>query len=332
MENYKVREHITLKTSHIVGQYYRFLKKTKVLTDVQIFHAIFLIILLPHYEFKRRLIDEVKTWYDLASNGQFIFKDKIIELNHHEDEVELNNNSFLFTITIQVIVKLLNKTNVANRFLFLNYLQEKEVKNLIYEKLQEGIMGINNEYSLTQNKIKENIINFFTVESYAVEVYNIKDLISFSLDWPVVSENNSDQTILINNLDDLLDTGTKEELKEKHQIYALCSGSIHNNHSNKYEYLNLINKGKTLYRKTDLFATGIEENFANDHFICVDCIIERYAPIQLLIDEDLTTNEEIKKIYNESTVFEVDRIILSNSIIKYMPISHDDRKRLLSIC
>lgn len=29
MENYKVREHITLKTSHIVGQYYRFLKKPK---------------------------------------------------------------------------------------------------------------------------------------------------------------------------------------------------------------------------------------------------------------------------------------------------------------
>lgn len=80
------------------------LKKTKALTDAQIFHAIFLIILLPHYEFKRRLFDEVKTWYDLAYNGQFIFKDKTIEFNPHEDEVELNNNSFLFTITIQVIV------------------------------------------------------------------------------------------------------------------------------------------------------------------------------------------------------------------------------------
>ncbi len=190
-------------------------------------------------------------------------------------------------------------------------------------------MGINNEYSLTQNKIKENVINFFSVETYAVEVYNIKDLIHFSIDWPVDSENNSDQIILINNLDDLLDTGTKEELKEKHQICALCSGSIHNNHSNKYEYLNLINEGKTLYRKTDLFATGIEENFANDHFICIDCIIERFAPIQLLIDDGLISEDYIKSLDKNNITYKLDDIIIRSKIIKYMPIDFEKRKRLL---
>lgn len=96
-------------------------------------------------------------------------------------------------------------------------------------------------------------------------------------------------------------------MKEKHQICALCNGSIHNNHSSKYETLKVISEDKTLYRKTDMFAIGIEENFKNNHYICVDCIIKRFAPIQLLIDD----------------------IILRSNIIKYMPLDFEERKRLI---
>ena len=331
MEDYKATEHLILKTSHIVGQYYKFLKKTNVLNDIQILHTIFLIILLPHCDNKKSLFEEIKLWYDLSSKGQFIFNEKTIEFNHDDNEIELKNNLFLFTITVQIIVKLLNVAKVANNSVFLNYLQEKEVKQLIYESLQEGIMGINNELSLTQYKLKENTINFFSVNVNAIEVYNVKNLFNITLDEQISSDKNNDQTVLIDNLDDLVDTGSKGELKEKYQICALCSGSIHNNHSNKYEYLNLINEGKTLYRKTDLFATGLEENFKNNHYICIDCVIERFAPIQLLIDDGLITEKTIKNIDNKDMVFEIDRLILKNNIIKFMPYTHEERIKLLSI-
>ena len=118
-------------------------------------------------------------------------------------------------------------------------------------------------------------------------------------------------------------------MKERYQICALCSGSIHSNHSNKYEYLNLINEGKTLYRKTDLFATGIEENFTNNHFICVDCIIERSAPIQLLIDDGLITEANVTLLNKNNLAYQLDEIIIRSNIIKYMPLNLEERKRII---
>lgn len=321
MKNYKINEYLTLKIAHLIGQYYTFLKELKVFTDAQILYITSLIILLPYCSDEESMFNEIKEWFKLSLNGQISYKDEPFKFINDEDEIKIKNKSFLFSFTNQIIVSLFEKTNMATYFQIFNQLNEPWTKKDVYYALMDGLEDTESIYfSLSRDELKANLINFFAIEKYAKEIYNFKLKINLGYNHKfttyVIYQSKSD------NLE-------KEQLKEKSQSCALCGVSIHNLDLTKYKYLNSVNEGKIPLKQTDLFATGDEVNFKNNHFICLECTIEKFARVQLLIDDGILTEEYLKELVKEGKGYKVYNFIFKNSILKYMPASLKERRKLV---
>ena len=82
-------------------------------------------------------------------------------------------------------------------------------------------------------------------------------------------------------------------------------------------------------KKTDLFATGEKVNFTNKHFICFDCAIDRFIPLQIMFDKKILMRSDIKKLNKENLLEKIDKIILKDAILKHMLYDNKSKREIL---
>lgn len=315
-------DRLNLKVAHIFGQYYRLIKTLKIFSDDQILYIIMMIILLPYVKNKSSLYKLIKESFELASEKK----------SKDNDEIKNNkalNEPFLIDIIIQTILNLSKLSKAYQTKLKAERIKSKSFQNQLKESLNNGLNQVLYEDSLTKDEIKNNLINFFNIKEYVKEIYQFK---FFSFEGNINFKNkieyiNPNIIKVIDNKE--IEINDNSNYREEYLICGLCNQSVNNSGKHKEEYRQYYRLVDNLMKKTDLFATGPEVNFTNKHFICFDCAIDRFIPLQIMFDKKILMRSDIKKLNKENLLEKIDKIILKDAILKHMLYDNKSKREIL---
>src|SRR5690554_909494 len=307
MEINKMRDIVSYKVSEMLGQYYYYLKWINILDDKQIIYTVFVLILLPYYDDEDSLFKDIDTWISSLIT-------------------EPINEENLLKLIIRCINVVLYKNGLGYGRQLMSYFKNEEVKKNIYDQFKDGTYLLLYEY---KDIVPKNIENLFAVEHLAKRIFSIKNQENINLKFIKIKNmydnKEVDLTYSINGVTYEYDLN---EIIEQNKSCALCGRPTTNNY-HEYDYLKWINNGKPIIIKSNLFATGEKESYANRHYICLDCLIKKYVPIKILIENNLVTEEAIRNINQKNKIMIVHQLVDAYNVMKHYT-NINEKKRLLN--
>ncbi len=322
MDINKLIDRLSLKVAHIFGQYYRLIKTLKIFNDDQILYIIMMIILLPYAKEKSTLYKLIKESFELAGDGEYKDKDE-------KNNKKALNESFLVNIIIQTIFNLSILSKGYPTELAAKRIKSISVQNELIKSLNNGLNEVLGEDSLTKTEIKNNLINFFNIKEYVEEIYQFN---FFSFDGNINYKKNGEHinpNLIKINEDEKIEISDNSDYRETYLICGLCNQTVTNSGKYKKEYRQYLRYAEDLMKKTDLFAIGEKIDFKNKHYICFDCAIERFIPLQIMFDKQILMESDIKTLDKENLLIKIDKIILKDAILKHMQYDNKVKREIL---